>query len=139
MGQTESVLVCYSGGLDSALGSFVAHEKLGAKAIGMTAVSPSLAPSELSEACALAAKIGARHELVESSEIEDPNYVKNGADRCFYCKSELYRISTAKRDEWGSQWVLTERIWTIATTDQDLKLPRGRRTKSASGGRTCKE
>jgi uncharacterized protein len=66
----------------------------------MTAVSPSLASFEREEAIAIAARIGARHELVESHEIEDEDYAKNHADRCFHCKSELYRISAAKQAEW---------------------------------------
>lgn len=95
-----SVLVCYSGGVDSAFLLAAAHEVLGPRAVGMTAVSPSLAPAEREDAIELAKRIGADHRLVESSEIEDPDYVKNAPDRCFYCKSELYRIASAKRAEW---------------------------------------
>lgn len=96
-----SVLVCYSGGTDSALVLALAHRLLGDRAIGMTAVSPSLAPSERDEAIALAKEIGARHELVASNEIEEEGYAQNGADRCFHCKSELYRIAAKKQVEWG--------------------------------------
>lgn len=101
-----SVLVCYSGGIDSAFVLAVAHEVLGPRAVGMTAVSPSLAPYEKDAAASVAKQIGARHELVESNEIEDPNYVANNSDRCFYCKSELYRISAAKQKEWGLAFVV---------------------------------
>jgi len=100
-GDAESVLVCYSGGTDSALVLAVAHALLGDRAVGMTAVSPSLAPSERDEAVALANEIGARHELVASNEIDDESYAKNGADRCFHCKSELYRVAEKKQAEWG--------------------------------------
>jgi uncharacterized protein len=96
-----SVLVCYSGGVDSAFVLAVAHEVLGERAVGMTAVSPSLATFEKEAAIRLAERIGARHELVDSNEIEDPNYQANNVDRCFYCKSELYRISEVKRAEWN--------------------------------------
>jgi len=96
-----SVLVCYSGGVDSAFLLAAAHAELGPRAVGMTAVSPSLAPAEHEDAVALAKSIGADHRLVESSEIEDPDYVKNAPDRCFHCKSELYRIASVKRAEWG--------------------------------------
>lgn len=96
-----SVLVCYSGGVDSAFVLAAAHAELGPRAVGMTAVSPSLAPMEREEAVELARAIGAEHRLVESSEIEDPDYVKNAPDRCFHCKSELYRIAGVKREEWG--------------------------------------
>jgi uncharacterized protein len=96
-----SVLVCYSGGIDSALVLAVAHEQLGERAVGMTAVSPSLAPIERDAACAVAKAIGARHELVDSHELERAGYVANGPDRCFHCKTELYEIAQRKRDEWG--------------------------------------
>jgi pyridinium-3,5-biscarboxylic acid mononucleotide sulfurtransferase len=101
-----SVLVCYSGGIDSALVLAAAHEVLGGRAIGMTAVSPSLAPFEKEAAVAVAAQIGARHELVESHEIERPGYVANAPDRCFYCKSELYTIAEKKAREWSLAHVL---------------------------------
>jgi pyridinium-3,5-biscarboxylic acid mononucleotide sulfurtransferase len=96
-----SVLVCYSGGVDSAFVLAVAHHELGARAVGMTAVSPSLAPGEREEASAVARAIGADHRLVESNEIEDPAYLANNPDRCFHCKSELYRIAVQKQAEWG--------------------------------------
>jgi pyridinium-3,5-biscarboxylic acid mononucleotide sulfurtransferase len=100
------VLVCYSGGVDSAFVLAVAHEVLGPRTVGMTAVSPSLAPFEKEAAVAVAAQIGARHELVDSHEIERPGYVANAPDRCFHCKSELYDIAEAKRREWGLDHVL---------------------------------
>jgi uncharacterized protein len=96
-----SVLVCYSGGVDSAFVLAVAHQELGPLAVGMTAVSPSLAPAERDEAAVVAQRIGADHRQVESSEIDDPSYVANNPDRCFHCKSELYRIATKKQGEWG--------------------------------------
>src|SRR5579864_144145 len=91
-----SALVCYSGGIDSALVLALAHEVLGPRAVGMTAISPSLAPFEKEAAVAVAAQIGARLELVESHEIERPGYVANATDRCFHCKTELYDIAAEK-------------------------------------------
>jgi uncharacterized protein len=96
-----SVLVCYSGGVDSAFMLAVAHAELGPRAVGMTAVSPSLAPGEREEAIEVARAIGADHRMVESNEIDDPSYVANNPDRCFHCKTELYRIAARKREEWG--------------------------------------
>jgi pyridinium-3,5-biscarboxylic acid mononucleotide sulfurtransferase len=101
-----SALVCFSGGVDSALVLAVAHEVLGPRAVGLTAVSPSLAPFEKEAAVAVAAQIGARHELVSSHEIERPGYVANASDRCFHCKTELYEIAEAKKREWGLDHVL---------------------------------
>jgi uncharacterized protein len=101
-----SVLVCYSGGIDSALALAIAHDVLGDRAVGMTAVSPSLAPFEREAAVSLAKQIGARHELVESHEIDDARYQANNTDRCFYCKSELYTLSEQKRVEWNLSHVV---------------------------------
>ncbi|MFO0676370.1 MAG: ATP-dependent sacrificial sulfur transferase LarE [Polyangiaceae bacterium] len=95
-----SVLVCYSGGVDSAFVLAVAHRELGPRAVGMTAVSPSLAPYEKDAAIDVARQIGADHRLVESHEIDDVNYQANGADRCFHCKSELYRIAADRLRAW---------------------------------------
>jgi uncharacterized protein len=91
--QLRSVLVCYTGGIDSALVLAVAHEQLGGRAVAITAVSPSLAPREREDAGRLAASLGARHYFVDSHEIDRPGYVANGPDRCFHCKSELYQIA----------------------------------------------
>ncbi len=96
-----SALVCFSGGIDSTLAAAIAHEVLGDRAIAMTAVSPSLAPSELVHARELAASLGVRHAIVESHEIDEPGYVANQGNRCFYCKTELYGIAEAKAHEWG--------------------------------------
>ncbi len=100
------VLVCYSGGVDSAFVLAAAHQVLGDRAVGMTAVSPSLAPYEKEAAVAVAKQIGARHELVESHEIERPGYVANASDRCFHCKSELYDIAEQKKRDWGCDVVV---------------------------------
>ncbi len=101
-----SVLVCYSGGVDSAFVLAVAHEVLGERAIGMTAVSPSLAPFEKVAAIEIAKQIGARHELVESNELDDPSYQANNPDRCFHCKTELYTVAARKQAEWRLAYIV---------------------------------
>ncbi len=100
-----SVVVCFSGGIDSALLLAVAAAELGPLAIGLTAVSPSLPASERSDAARIAAGLGARHELIESNELSRPGYAENGPDRCFHCKSELYEIAERKRIEWQLAFV----------------------------------
>lgn len=96
-----SVVVCYSGGVDSAFVLLVAHRVLGDRAVGLTAVSPSLAPSEKELAIAVAKEIGARHELVQTNEIDNPNYASNPTNRCYYCKSELYDVAAKWAGEHG--------------------------------------
>lgn len=101
-----SALVCFSGGVDSAFVLAAAQRTLGARAVGMTAVSASVAPAELEDAVRVARQIGADHRLVHTSEMLDPNYQKNGPDRCFFCKSELYRVAEDRRAAWGLSAVL---------------------------------
>jgi uncharacterized protein len=97
----QSVLVCFSGGIDSTLVLALAERSLGERAVALTAVSPSLPASERADAERLASRIGARHLFVDSHELERPGYTANGPDRCFHCKSELYDIARSKADELG--------------------------------------
>ncbi len=82
-----SVLVAYSGGVDSTLLLKVAYEQLGDKALAVTAVSPSLPREELEQATRVAQEIGAQHMLIDSDEANDPDWVANPPDRCYYCKA----------------------------------------------------
>lgn len=84
------VAVAYSGGVDSALLLAVAVRALGDGAVALTAVSPSLPARERADAERLAAAIGARHVLIETSETSDPRYVENTAARCYFCKDVVY-------------------------------------------------
>lgn len=102
----DRVLVAYSGGIDSTLVLRIAHDQLGAEAVAVTAVSPSLARNDLEDSRRLAHEIGARHVLLESSETDDPRYRRNDPQRCYYCKSNVYEalISYAGRE--GYHWIL---------------------------------
>jgi uncharacterized protein len=86
----DSVIVAYSGGVDSALVMSVAHRVLGDRAVAITASSPSVAPEELESASSLAESKGWRHMVVSTNEMEDGRYVANDGRRCFFCKTELY-------------------------------------------------
>jgi uncharacterized protein len=82
-----SVAVAYSGGVDSTLLLRVAHEQLGDKAIAITAVSLSLPREELEEATRMAQDMGTQHILIDSDELDSPDWVANTSDRCYYCKA----------------------------------------------------
>jgi len=88
--EMEQALIAYSGGIDSTLVAKVAYDVLGDKALAVTAVSPSLLPEELDDAQSQAQTIGIPHELVETQEMENPNYTSNPVNRCYFCKSELH-------------------------------------------------
>ncbi|MGQ9869952.1 ATP-dependent sacrificial sulfur transferase LarE [Leptodesmis sp.] len=88
--EMDRALIAYSGGIDSTLVAKVAWDMLGDRALAVTAVSPSLLPEDLEEACIQAQAIGIAHELVETHELENPNYAANPTNRCYFCKSELH-------------------------------------------------
>lgn len=83
-------LIAYSGGVDSTLIAKVAYDVLGDRAVAVTAESPSLLPADLEEARIQAATIGISHELVQTYEMDNPNYTSNPINRCYFCKSELH-------------------------------------------------
>ena len=85
-----SVIVAYSGGVDSAFLAATAHQVLADRALAVTAESPSVAPSELREAVALAQKLGLNHRIIKTGEVERADYLANTPNRCFFCKDELY-------------------------------------------------
>jgi len=86
----ESCAVAFSAGVDSTVVAKAAQLALGDKAVAVTGVSSSLAEGELDQARKLAELIGIRHEIIETDEDANPDYVRNASDRCYHCKMELY-------------------------------------------------
>ena len=86
----DRVIVAYSGGADSAYLAWAAHQVLGANALAITANSASIPESHKRDAEAFVQQFGIAHEYVETHEFENPDYLKNDANRCFHCKDELF-------------------------------------------------
>src|SRR5579862_727898 len=86
------VIVAYSGGADSAYLAWAAKQALGDNAIAITADSASIPASHKRDAEAFARRFSIRHEYVETHEFDNPDYAKNGPDRCFHCKDELFHV-----------------------------------------------
>ncbi|MEC4890719.1 MAG: ATP-dependent sacrificial sulfur transferase LarE [Nitrospira sp.] len=88
----DSVLVAYSGGIDSTVVLKVAYDQLKDRAVGITALSPTFPASELEVATRVAEEIGVRHELIETDQLKIPAFAENDASRCFHCKTDLYQL-----------------------------------------------
>lgn len=101
-----SALVAYSGGVDSSLVAYLAHRLLGERALAVTARSPAVPRRQLESARGFARRFGLRHRIVNTSEVEDPRYRDNAANRCFYCKAELYGVMADIAAEEGLAVVL---------------------------------
>jgi uncharacterized protein len=88
--EMDSVLVAYSGGVDSAYLAVRAHRVLGARSLAITADSPSLASDQRAAAVELAQRFGFAHRLIATQELSDARYARNDAERCYHCKAELF-------------------------------------------------
>jgi len=88
--QLQTLMVAYSGGVDSAFLAATAHRVLGSRMLAVLADSPSLARRDLEQARAFAQSIGMPLHIVNTDELERPEYARNDADRCFHCKDELF-------------------------------------------------
>ena len=92
LGNGGRLLVAYSGGIDSAFLAWTAHQVLGNQMLAVIADSPSLARTHLDDAIAFAREMGIPVEIIATSELENPDYVRNDSSRCFHCKDELFTV-----------------------------------------------
>lgn len=102
----ESVVVGFSGGVDSAFLAAAAYKALGDKAVAITAYSETLSQHEEQEAIAIAQEIGIKHVLLNISELNCADFVKNNSNRCYYCKKERFGALQNWAQENGFAWVL---------------------------------
>lgn len=99
------VLVTFSGGVDSALVLKVARDELGDRAIALTADSPTFPPEECAEARRYALELGAIHVIVAAQELEREGYARNGGDRCYFCKTELFDLARGVAGARAIRWI----------------------------------
>lgn len=102
----ESVVVAFSAGVDSTFVAAIAAQELGARALAVTATSPSFPERELKEAGDLARAIGLHHRVIASNEMANPDYANNPQSRCYHCKTELYGLLRGIADAEGFRHIV---------------------------------
>jgi len=102
----KSVLVAYSGGVDSSLLLAVSHRVLGSNVLAVTAVSEIMTEKEITGARTFAQKLGARHLLVPAGDLENPEFIKNSPERCYYCKKHRFLLLKELAIRHNLQWVV---------------------------------
>jgi uncharacterized protein len=102
----DRALIAYSGGIDSTLAARVAYDCLGDRALAVTAESPSLMAEDLADAITQAQVIGIAHQVVQTQEMENPNYTANPVNRCYFCKSELHDTLKPLAQQLGYDYVV---------------------------------
>jgi uncharacterized protein len=103
---SKGAVVALSAGVDSSLVALLAYKALGDHAIAVTGISESLPPHELEIAKETAKEIGIKHLVVQTDELQNPEYASNRADRCYYCKDTLYRELRTVADSLGLEAIL---------------------------------
>jgi uncharacterized protein len=106
LAEHRRLLVAFSAGVDSTFLLKAAHMALGEKAIALTASSASAPPGEIDAARAFASRLGCRHVVLDSHELDNPSFAQNPVNRCFFCKDELYRICRAEAGKLGIETIV---------------------------------
>jgi uncharacterized protein len=102
----RSVMVAFSGGVDSTFLLRIAHEVLGDRVTALTTTSPTMPSEDRTSALEMARRIGVRHLVIESNELEIPGYAANPINRCYLCKHNLFEVCAAKAAEFGIETIV---------------------------------
>lgn len=101
LAEFPSMVIALSGGADSAYLAWAAHRAIGERALSVTALSPSYSAYDRQVVEEFVRKLGVRHEFIETHEMENPRYRANAADRCYFCKDELFSVLDVMAQERG--------------------------------------
>jgi uncharacterized protein len=106
LGELDSALIAFSGGVDSTFLLCVAHEVLTERCVALTTTSATTPADDLAEACAIAGSLGATHVVIDTDELAIPGYAENPVNRCWFCKDNLFVICAAEATRRGLATVL---------------------------------